>query len=50
MTKEEKVLVDIAAQAPEQFDCVSKIFDQARKAALWVKNSNHCVAFTGTYD
>lgn len=50
MTKEEKALVKIAAEAPEQFDSTSKILQEAERAAAWVKSAKHCVAFTGRSD
>ncbi|KAL4237188.1 hypothetical protein ACF0H5_005568 [Mactra antiquata] len=47
MHKEEKLLVKIAANAPEKFDSVSSIIKEAKKAASWIKKSKHCIAFTG---
>ncbi|XP_053395909.1 uncharacterized protein LOC123524849 [Mercenaria mercenaria] len=47
MTKEEKTLVKTADDASEQFDNKSKILEEAKKAAEWIKSASHCVAFTG---
>lgn len=47
LTKEEKALIDVASEAPEQFDSNTKILLEARRAADWIKSSKHCVAFTG---
>jgi len=47
MTKEEKAMVKVAAESPEQFDSVESIKAQAKKAALLIKKAKHLVAFTG---
>lgn len=49
MTKEEKALVKIAAEAPEQFDSNNKILQEAERAAAWVKSAKYCVVFTGQF-
>ncbi|XP_060608576.1 NAD-dependent protein deacetylase Sirt6-like isoform X2 [Ruditapes philippinarum] len=47
MPKEERELVETASDAFEQFDSNSKVLQEAKKAAEWIKCSDHCVAFTG---
>lgn len=50
LTKEEKALVKVASEAPEQFDSISKVLDEAKRAAEWIKSSKYCVAFTGKHN
>ena len=47
MVKEEKALVKIAAEAPEQFDNWETVATEAQRVADWIKQAKHCVAFTG---
>lgn len=48
MTKEEKSMVKLAAEAPEQFDSIDSMMAGAKCAANWIKEAKHLVAFTGT--
>ena len=50
MSKEERELVETASEAFEQFDSIDKVLEEAKKAAEWIKCSNHCVAFTGMWN
>ena len=47
MVKEEKALLKVAAEAPEQFDSHESVLQEARRVADWIKLAKHCVAFTG---
>ena len=47
MVKEEKALVKVAAEAPEQFDNWETVATEAERVADWIKHAKHCVAFTG---
>lgn len=49
MTKEEKSMIKVAAEAPEQFDSIENIKASAKEAAEWIKTAKHLVAFTGNY-
>ena len=47
MVKEEKALVKVASEAPEQFDSWGTVATEAERVAHWIKHAKHCVAFTG---
>ena len=47
MVKEEKALVRVAAEAPEQFDSRETVAREAERVADWIKQAKHSVAFTG---
>ena len=47
MVKEEKALLRVASEAPEQFDSLETVLEEARRVADWIKEAKHCVAFTG---
>lgn len=40
-------MVKIAAEAPEQFDSIDSVKNNAKQAAEWIKESKHLVTFTG---
>ena len=47
MVKEEKALVRVAAEAPEQFDSWETVAREAERVADWIKQAKYSVAFTG---